>query len=167
MSQSAAMAPAGSLVLRVTLAAILAVHALHQLFGFFGGPALGPGGLTASTTYYAALGVGGAFYFVLATGILQLAAAVLIAAGWFARPAAGVQIVVEVLRIAFDSARWGFFLNWALDPTRGHGIEFGTVVLAILTWLVLAGAGDWSIDGAKARSRASLALGRARLRERI
>lgn len=167
MAQSAAMAPAGSLVLRLTLAAILAVHALHQLFGTFSGPALGPGGLTAATTYYASIGVGGAFYLVVITGILQLVVALLLVAGYYARIAAGVQIAIEVVRIAFDSARWGFFLNWALDPTRGHGIEFGVLVIAVLLWMAFAGPGDWSIDGARARTEASLAAGRARLRDRI
>ena len=159
------MAPAGLLVLRVAVAFLSASHALHWLFGTFAGPALGPGGLTATTTYFSAAGVPAAFLFVLISAILQLAGSVLLVAGWFTRVAAIVMIVVESLQVWLDSARWGFFLNWALDPTRGHGIEHGFLLVAALACLAFAGAGDWSIDGTRARTDASRVAGLARIRD--
>jgi putative oxidoreductase len=165
MAQSAAMAPAGLLVLRVVLAALVAVHAAHWLFGSFSGAALGPGGLTATTTYFAATGLRSAFLFVLAAGIAQLAGSGLLVFGLFTRVVSIVLIVVEVVRLSFDSARWGFFLNWALDPTRGHGMEHAVLVMAALACLALAGAGEWSIDGVRDRTRAARISGRARIRD--
>jgi uncharacterized membrane protein YphA (DoxX/SURF4 family) len=63
-----------------------------------------------------------------------------------------------------DQMRWGFFANWMLDPERGHGVEISIVLAGALVCLALAGAGDWSIDGWRARAAAARASGRARLR---
>ncbi|ODS58639.1 MAG: hypothetical protein ABS36_03675 [Acidobacteria bacterium SCN 69-37] len=159
------MAPAGLLVLRVTVALLLTLHALHWLVGAFAGAALGPGGLTATTTYFSGAGVPAAFMFVLIAASLQLAGSVLLVAGWFTRIASITLIAVEIVRIWFDSARWGFFLNWALDPTRGHGMEHAVLLVAALACLALAGAGDWSVDGIRLRTDASRAAGLARIRD--
>jgi uncharacterized membrane protein YphA (DoxX/SURF4 family) len=69
------------------------------------------------------------------------------------------------VRVSFDSARWGFFLNWALDPTRGHGSEYAVLVMATLACLAFAGAGEWSIDGVRESTRAARVAGRARIRD--
>jgi putative oxidoreductase len=159
------MAPAGLLVLRVVLAGLFAAHAAHWLFGTFAGAPLGPGGLTATTTYFAATGLRPAFPFVLIAGVAQLAGSLLLVVGLFTRIVSIVLIVIEVVRLSFDSARWGFFLNWVLDPTRGHGIEYAVLVIAALTCLAFAGAGEWSIDGVRDRTRAARVAGRARIRD--
>lgn len=160
------MAPAGLLLLRVAIAIVLATHASHWLFGWFAGSGMGAGGLTATSLYFAAAGVGPAFGFVAVCGALQLAGALLLLVGWFTRIAGSVLIAVEILKISFDSARWGFFLNWSLDPTRGHGMEFGFLLLAALGCLTLIGGGEWSIDAVRARANEALAAGRARVRVR-
>jgi putative oxidoreductase len=165
MAQSAAMAPAGLLVLRVVLAALVAVHAAHWLFGAFAGAALGPGGLTATTTYFSATGLRPAFLFVVAAGVAQLAGGALLVVGLFTRAIAIALIAIETIRLWFDLARWGFFLNWALEPTRGHGMEHAVLVMAALTCLALAGAGDWSIDSVRDRTRAARMAGRVRIRD--
>jgi putative oxidoreductase len=99
-------------------------------------------------------------------GALQLVAGVLIGAGWLTRWAAlglGGYLLIAIWK---DQARWGFFLNWALDPTRGHGYEFSLLLLGGLLCLAFAGGGEWSIDGLRAETAASRAAGRARLRGR-
>jgi uncharacterized membrane protein YphA (DoxX/SURF4 family) len=135
------------------------------LFGTFAGAALGPGGLTATSTYFAATGLRPAFLFVLLAGIAQLAGSLFLVLGFFTRAVSIVLILIEVIRLSFDSARWGFFLNWALDPTRGHGIEYALLVIGVLACLAFAGAGEWSIDGVRDRTRAAQVAGRARIRD--
>ena len=159
------MVPAGLLVLRVALAFLLAAHAAHWLFGLFAGAALGPGGLTATTTYYANAGMPAPFFFVLLAGILLLGGSALLFVGWFTRYVAPLLVVILFVGISFDSARWGFFLNWALDPTRGHGSEYAFLQIAILICLALTGAGEWSLDGYRARTHESRVAGRARIRD--
>lgn len=159
------MIAAGPLVLRVTLAALLAAHGSHWLFGAFAGPALGPGGLASTTAHFASAGMGFAQAYVLAAGIVQLAGSVLLFVGLLTRLTCAILIVLELVRVAVDSARWGFFLNWTIDPARGHGIEYSLLILAVLLCLIFSGAGDWSIDGMRARSGEALAAGRARIRD--
>jgi uncharacterized membrane protein YphA (DoxX/SURF4 family) len=149
------------------VAVVSITHASNWLFGAFAGTGMGSGGLTTVSAYFASAGVSASFTFVLLCALLQLSGGVLLLAGYFTRVVSGVLIVVEVAKVSFDSARWGFFLNWTLDPTRGHGMEFSFVLVCVLGALLLLGAGEWSIDGIRARNDASAALGRARIRDRI
>ena len=159
------MTAAGPLVLRFVLAVLLAVHACHWLFGAFAGPALGAGGLAATTTYFAATGMSFAFPFVLTTGIVKLIGSFLLFAGFFTRTASLVLIAFELVRVVLIEARWGFFLNWSLDPARGHGLEHSFLILGVLVSLVFTGAGVWSLDGLRARTDEARAAGRARIRD--
>jgi putative oxidoreductase len=159
------MIAAGPLVLRVILAVLLVAHAAHWLFGTFNGSALGPGGIAATTAHFAATGMSPALPIVVSMGIVQLVGGALLFVGFLTRTASIALVVVELVRIGYDSARWGFFLNWAVDPTRGHGIEYSLLVLAVLLCLAITGAGDWSVDGLRARTHQVRAAGRARIRD--
>lgn len=158
------MIASGLLVLRLTLAVVLIAHGAHDLFGAFAGPGAGQGGLQRTTDYISSLGLKPASLIAIAHGSLELAGGLLIAAGWFTRPAAVVLATYLGFIVYKDSARWGFFLNWMLDPTRGHGMELSVLIIGGLVALCLSGAGDWSIDGRRATSAARRAAGRARLR---
>ncbi len=160
------MIASGLLILRLTLAIVLIAHGAHDLFGAFAGPGIGPGGLTNATTYMSSLGLTPAFPLAVLGGVLHLAGGVLLGAGWFTRPTAVVLGCYLVFLVFRDSARWGFFLNWTLDRTRGHGMEMGVLLIGGLAALSLAGAGDWSVDGLRANTAAARASGRARLRSR-
>jgi putative oxidoreductase len=166
MSQSAAMVGLGLLVLRLALAAVLVAHGSHTLFGAFADSGVGPGGLTATAAYFAGFGLTSPFLLALAEGVLQLAGGLLIGVGYFARWVSVPLAILEGLGIWKNSARWGFFMNWTNDPSRGHGMEFGVLLAGALVCLVLAGAGEWSFDGLRSRSAAARAAGRARLRDR-
>lgn len=158
------MIAAGLLVLRLTLAVVLLAHGAHDLFGTFAGPGAGPGGLHKTAEYIGSLGLAPASVFAVAHGLLPLCGGVLLIVGWFTRPASGVLAAYLLFVASRDSARWGFFLNWMLDPTRGHGMELSILVVGGLIALCLTGAGDWSIDGRRANRAAIRAAGRARLR---
>jgi putative oxidoreductase len=157
----------GLLVLRLVLATVLVAHGGHTLFGAFAGPGSGPGGLTNASAHFASLGFSAPFLLAVLTGGFQFGGGLLIAVGYFTRWVTIGLALLQGLEIWKDSARWGFFLNWTADPTRGHGMEYGLVLGATFVCLALAGAGEWSIDGIRARSAASRALGRARLRDRV
>lgn len=161
------MAAALSLViLRVTLAVVLVAHGAHIVFGAFAGDAVGSGGLSQTAAYFDGIGLAPGFLMAVLAGGIQLMGGLLVGAGWLTRWAALGVIGYLALTVWKDHARWGFFLNWVLDPTRGHGLEFSLVLTGALLTLVFAGGGDWSIDGLRAQTAASRAAGRARLRGR-
>lgn len=160
------MAALGLVVLRLVLAAILAVHGAHELFGMFAGAGAGPGGLTSTAAHYTAIGLEPGFALAVLSGALQLAGGAFIAIGLLTRWFSIALILHFGLLIWKEQARWGFFMNWVLDPTRGHGYELSVILIGALGCLAFAGGGDLSVDGRRARSAASRASARARLRTR-
>ena len=159
------MISAGLVLLRLALAAVLVAHGAHTL-GLLAAPGAGPGGLTMATAHYASLGLAAPFALALTMALLRLVGGLLMAIGYLTRSAGLLLVASEGVNVWKDSGRWGFFLNWTNDPSRGHGIEFGLLMVGALACLILTGAGDWSIDGRRARSSAARSAGRARLRER-
>ena len=158
------MAAIGLLVLRLALGAILAAHGAHKLFGSLAGAGAGAGGLDQTTANFAALGLQPSFALAVAAGVIQFAGGIAIALGALTRVAASAALLYILVGIWADHARWGLFINWVGDPTRGHGMEYSIVIAGILVCLLFTGAGDFSIDGLRAKSVASRAAGRARLR---
>jgi uncharacterized membrane protein YphA (DoxX/SURF4 family) len=58
-------------------------------------------------------------------------------------------------------------MNWTNDPVRGHGIEYDLVLAGALLCLLLAGAGEMSLDGSRLRRSGRMASARDRLRRRL
>jgi uncharacterized membrane protein YphA (DoxX/SURF4 family) len=145
------------------LGVALVTHGAHGLFGVFAGPNVGPGGLSQVTSYMAALGLTPAFGVAVTDGVIRLGGGLLVGAGWLTRAASAVVATYLFLMLFRDNARWGLFLNWTLDPARGHGMEFSLVLIGGLLCLTLPGAGAWSIDGVRSRAGAERAAGHPRL----
>jgi putative oxidoreductase len=158
------MASLGLLVLRLTLSVVLVAHGAHQLFGMFGNPGIGAGGLTNTAASYSRLGLEPGFALAVLSGIIQFLGGALLGAGLLTRWAALAIIGYLCIAIWKDQFRWGFFLNWVSEPTRGHGVEFSVLIIGALAALALSGAGEWSLDGRRATTAATRAAGRARLR---
>ena len=158
------MAAIGGLVLRVAVAAIFIAHGMHKLFGIGGGSGIGPGGFDQTASQFATLGMAQPFLLAVLAGVTQFAGGVLLLAGFLTRWAALALAIYCAIGIWIDHGRWGFFLNWINTPGRGHGIEYMVVLLGALMFLLLAGGGEWSLDGRRAHRHARAASGRARLR---
>ena len=158
------MTAAGLLVLRLSVAAVLAAHGAHQLFGMFAGAGVGAGGLTTTAARFSALGLEPGSLVAALSGAIQLTAGLLISVGLLTRWASLAALVYLGLMMWRDHWRWGFFANWLNVPGRGHGVEMALVLAGALVCLMLAGSGDWSIDGRRARAAAARASGRARAR---
>src|SRR5262245_54558761 len=122
------MIAAGLLVLRLTVSIILVAHGAHQIFGAFAGPGIGPGGLTATAARFSGLGLEPGFALAVLAGIIQFVGGLLIAAGFLTRWAALAVLAYFLIVIWKEQYRWGFFLNWTLEPGRGHGIEYSAIL---------------------------------------
>lgn len=161
------MSGLGLLVLRLVLAVVFLAHGSHEVFGMFGGPGNGPGGLSSSAAVLGAAGMPQPFLIAVTQGIIELVAGAMLAAGFFTRTASFlllVSVTVELWKLRWP---WGFFLNWTSAPERGHGMEYGIVLAAALICLLLTGPGDASIDGMNQQSAARRAAGKARLRGKV
>lgn len=160
------MAAFGLLLLRLALAAVSVAHGMHTLFGLFGGEGtgIGLGGLDAVATRFTEMGMAPGFILALLSGVIQLAAGVLLGLGYLTRWAALALAAFTAIFAWKSQLAWGFFLNWIGEPGRNHGIEYSLVIIAASLAVALVGGGDWSIDGTRNRRQAYAAAGRARLR---
>jgi putative oxidoreductase len=154
---------AGLFVLRMTLAFVLVSHGGHVLFGLASGGGLGPGGLATAAARYDAGGLQPGMLVAVIVGVVQFVSGMLIGLGLLARWASIATMALLLILLWKEQAQWGFYLNWALDPTRGHGMEFSIVITGALACLFLTGPGEWSFDGRRQGRAASRAAGRARL----
>jgi putative oxidoreductase len=161
------MAGFGLVVLRLVLAAVFAAHGAHILFGALAAPGIGVGGLQATAAQYGALGLHPELLLAILAGLVQLLGGVMLACGWLTRWAAAALIIYLGIGIWKEHYRWGFFLNWLGAAGRGQGVEYSVVLIGALVCLIIAGAGDWSLDGYQTNSAAKRAAGRARLRGKI
>jgi len=72
----------------------------------------------------------------------------------------GVNMVVAILTV---HRAFGFFMNWT-GTQKGEGFEFHVLVLAIVSYLMIRGAGAFSVDrlltvaGVSRRTESQLAL---------
>ncbi len=157
----------GLLVLRLALAVIFIAHGGNKLFGLFGGPGVGPGGLSSTSAFFAFVGLNPSFVLAVLDAVLELGGGLLLAVGFLTRwisIALAASMLVAIWKVHFQ---WGFFLNWMNAPARGNGMEYAIVLIAALACLALSGGGEASVDGRNQRSADREAAGRARLRGKI
>jgi putative oxidoreductase len=157
----------GLLALRLALAVVFVAHGAHTLLGVWSTPGIGPGGIVSTGAFYDALGVPGGPWLALLAGITQLVAGILVGGGWLTRWASGALAAYVGFGLWKVHVHWGIFLNWMGVAGRREGMEYSIVLAGALLCLIIAGGGDWSIDGRRASRSAREAAGRARLRGRF
>ena len=163
----------GPAVLRLALGAVFAAHGAQKLFGVWG-----RGGLANTAADFSSLGLDrpiataftavgleastAAFSLAVLVGGLEFVGGLLLLPGLATRWVA-VLLTIEMLVAAFTAhLPHGFFMNWAVTPGVGHGVEMALVVIGGLVCLLFTGAGAWSIDDWRQTSAESAAAGRAR-----
>jgi putative oxidoreductase len=157
----------GLLVLRVALFVVFFAHGGNKLFGLFGGPGIGPGGLTSASAFFDTLGLQPAFVLAVVESVVEVLGSILILFGFLTRWASATLAISMAIAIWKVHLPWGFFLNWTGAADRGHGVEFALTLLLALVALALTGGGDWSLDGRNQRAADRDAAGRARLRNKM
>jgi putative oxidoreductase len=149
----------GPAILRVMVGAMFVGHGTQKLFGLFDG-----GGLAGTATYFDSIGLSPGFPLAVAVGVTEFGGGLMLMAGALTGYASVALIAVMLGAIWNVHLSNGFFMNWAVTPGRGHGIEYSLVVIAALLSLCLTGPGAHSIDHWRRRSAEAHAAGRARLR---
>jgi putative oxidoreductase len=127
-------------IVRVVLGVIFFAHGAQKVFGWFGGP-----GLRGVIGYFRqSLGIPAPLTVLAA--LTELLGGVAMIVGFLVRPAAVGLVLVMLVAIAKVHAPNGFFLNWALEPGKGHGYEMNLALIAMALAVLVGGAGILSID---------------------
>ena len=132
----------GPTVLRLVVGATFIAHGAQKLFGVWGGA-----GLAATAASFDSIGLSPGYSLAVAVGLTETLG------GMFGA-------------ITLVHAHNGFFMNWAMTPGKGHGIEYNVVLIAALVCLMFTGPGAVSLEHRRERWAESDRAGRARLRRK-
>ncbi len=121
-------------VLRVALGGILIPHGMQKLFGAFGGM-----GIEKNAALFDKIGYTPGMFWGTLVGCTELIAGVLLVLGLFTRPAAFAVVIFMINGVYFTSKTGGFF--WT-----SRGSEFAILILVVAFFVLIRGAGPWSLD---------------------
>jgi putative oxidoreductase len=128
------------LIVRVVLGVIFFAHGAQKVFGWYGGP-----GLRGVIGYFKqSLGIPAPLTVLAA--LTECFGGLAMIVGLLVRPAALGLILVML--VASAKVHWpnGFFLNWSLEPGKGHGYEMNLALIGMALAVLIGGAGILSID---------------------
>jgi putative oxidoreductase len=126
-------------ILRLTLGAVFFIHGAQKMLGWFGG--FGFRGTMGFFTDMMHVPAPLAFLAIAA----EFFGGIGLIFGFLSRIAVlgiGVNMVVAILTVHLP---FGFFMNWT-GTQKGEGFEFHVLVLAIVSYLMIRGAGAFSVD---------------------
>jgi putative oxidoreductase len=137
-------------IIRVLLGVVFFAHGAQKMLGWFGGY-----GFSGTMGFFT-----GALHIPAVFAFLAIAAEFFgglgLIFGVLTRVAALGIAVNMLVAIAMVHGRFGFFMNWS-GSQKGEGFEYHLLALAMAAFLMLQGAGAFSVDrrlssGAPARS---------------
>jgi putative oxidoreductase len=144
---------AATSILRVGLGAVFFAHGAQKMLGWFGGF-----GYAGTMNFFT-----GTMHIPAPLAFLAIAAEFFgglgLILGFLTRIAAfgiGVNMLVAIMTVHRD---FGFFMNWT-GAQKGEGFEFYLLVVAMVAFLMIRGAGAFSVDrvlSAPVRAESSLA----------
>jgi putative oxidoreductase len=126
-------------ILRLALGVVFFGHGAQKMLGWFGG--FGFTGTMGFFTHFMHIPAPLAFLAIAA----EFFGGIGLILGFLTRIAAfgiGVNMLVAILTVHRD---FGFFMNWT-GTQKGEGVEFHLLVLAIVAFLMIRGAGAFSVD---------------------
>ena len=128
-------------ILRLVLGVVFFAHGAQKMLGWFGGPGFS-GSMGLLTGY---------LHIPAPLGFLAIAAEFFgglgLILGFLTRIAAFGITVNMVVAIATVHSAFGFFMNWS-GTQKGEGIEYHLLTLATTVFLMIRGAGAFSVDRA-------------------
>lgn len=133
------------LLVRVIVAVVFFAHGAQKVFGWFGGP-----GLAGFVSGMARTGLPPVLSYAVAFG--ELLGALGIFFGLLTRLAAAGLALEMLGAVLVVHRRFGFFMNWS-GTKKGEGFEYALTLAVVLLSLVVAGAGDYSLDSSRGRRK--------------
>lgn len=142
-------------ILRLVLGVVFFAHGAQKMLGWFGG--LGFSGTMGFFT--------GTMHIPAPLAFLAIAAEFFgglgLILGFLTRMAAFGIAVNMLVAIATVHSAFGFFMNWT-GAQKGEGFEYHLLVLAMTVFLMVRGAGAFSVDRAMATASPAPHAGLAR-----
>jgi putative oxidoreductase len=135
-------------ILRLVLGVVFFAHGAQKMLGWFGG--FGFSGTMGFFTGALHIPAPLAFLAIMAEFLGSLG----LVLGFLTRIAAFGIAAVMVVAIATAHIAFGFFMNWS-GTQKGEGVEYHLLVLAITAFLMMRGAGAFSVDRAIATAAPS------------
>ena len=130
---------AATATLRVVLGIVFFAHGAQKLLGWFGGP-----GFSGTMGFFA-----GYLHIPAPLALLAIAAEFFgglgLILGFLTRIAAFGIAMNMVVAIAMVHRAFGFFMNWT-GTQKGEGFEYHLLALAVTAFLMIRGAGAFSVD---------------------
>jgi putative oxidoreductase len=128
-------------LLRLVLGTVFFAHGAQKMLGWFGGA-----GFSGTMGYFT-----GAMHIPAPLAFLAIAAEFFgslgLILGFLTRIAAFGIATNMIVAISLVHHNFGFFMNWT-GQQKGEGFEFHLLALAITAFLVVRGAGAFSLDHA-------------------
>ncbi len=126
-------------ILRVVLGIIFFAHGAQKVLGWFGGH-----GLKGTIGFMKSQGLPTPIAYMVC--FFEFLGGLGLVVGLLTRPAALAIAVVMIGAIATVHAKNGFFINWEMEPGKGHGFEANLAYLAMAVALILDGGGWLALD---------------------
>lgn len=126
--------------LRVVVAIVMFPHGAQKVLGWFGGH----GAQWTIEMWEKWFGFP-AFITVLVM-MAEFLGPILMIIGAGVRIVASAFALIMIGAVYFVHARWGFFMNWYTEQTRGEGFEYHILMMSVLAVIIVNGAGPFSID---------------------
>jgi putative oxidoreductase len=123
----------GILIVRAIVGVLFIGHGVGKLFGWFH-----QGGLDATSAFFKQVGYDPAKPLVIAAGVAEIGAGVLLVLGLLV-PLAAAAVITDMSNAAWVKSPAGFWIS-----TNGYEYEVVLVILAIA--LTVAGTGAYAID---------------------
>jgi putative oxidoreductase len=134
---------AATVFVRGALGAVFLAHGAQKMLGWFGGP-----GFSATMGGFAAMHIPALFGFLAI--VAEFFGGIGLIFGLLTRVAAFGVAVNMAVAVVLVHRTFGFFMNWS-GMQKGEGIEFHVLVLAMTAFLMMRGAGAFSVDQAIAK----------------
>jgi putative oxidoreductase len=131
---------AATAILRLVLGIVFFAHGAQKMLGWFGGY-----GFTGTMGFFT-----GMLHIPAVFAFLAIAAEFFgglgLIFGFLTRIAAFGVFVNMLVAVVLVHRHFGFFMNWAGNQ-KGEGFEYHLLALAVTVFLMIRGAGAFSIDG--------------------
>jgi putative oxidoreductase len=130
-----------TIILRLGLGVVFFAHGAQKMLGWFGGP--GFAGTMGAFMNYMHIPAPLAFLAIIAEFFGGLG----LILGFLTRIAAAGITVNMLIAVALIHHNFGFFINWT-GAQKGEGFEYHLLVIAMAAFLLIRGAGAFSLDRA-------------------